>query len=48
MKCPYCERRLRLGFKCRACRRYILPWPYVVVFAVIMLATVLGVMEFYL
>jgi hypothetical protein len=30
-KCPYCQRPLRrFGTRCRACRRYILRWPHIV------------------
>ncbi|HYX43202.1 MAG TPA: hypothetical protein VE821_15960 [Pyrinomonadaceae bacterium] len=30
-KCPYCQRPLRrFGTRCRACRRYVLRWPHIV------------------
>ncbi len=38
-KCPYCARPLRgAGFKCRACRRYILRWPHVLLLSLLGLA----------
>ena len=45
-RCPYCARPLKgLGLKCRACRRYILRWPHLLVLSVVLLAAVLVLLE---
>ena len=45
-RCPYCARPLRgLGLKCRACRRYILRWPHLLVLSVALLVAVLALLE---
>jgi hypothetical protein len=45
-RCPYCARPLRgLGLKCRACRRYVLRWPHIVVLTVAGLAALLLILE---
>jgi hypothetical protein len=37
-KCPYCHRPLRqFGTRCRACRRYVLRWPHIVLLSVAVL-----------
>ena len=45
-RCPYCARPLKgLGLKCRACRRYILRWPHLLVLATGLLVAVLVLLE---
>ena len=45
-RCPYCARPLNgLGLKCRACRRYILRWPHLLVLSFVLLVAVLVVLE---
>jgi hypothetical protein len=45
-KCPYCARPLKgLGVKCRACRRYILRWPHLLVLSFVVLIAVLVLLE---
>ena len=45
MKCPYCDRRLRMGVKCRACRRYVLRWPHLVIVSACVAACVFALLE---
>jgi len=33
------------GIRCRACRRYVLRWPHIVVLAVLVLGAVVGALE---
>lgn len=33
------------GLRCRACRRYVLRWPHIVVLAALVLAVVVGLLE---
>lgn len=48
LKCLYCARPLRgLGLKCKACRRYVLRWPHIVVLSVIGLLAVLLFLELF-
>ncbi|MCA1592542.1 MAG: hypothetical protein LC754_07815 [Acidobacteria bacterium] len=45
-KCPYCVRPLRMGgIQCRACRRYVLRWPHVVLLIVLGVATLAALLE---
>ena len=46
-KCPYCARPLKglFGLKCRACRRYVLRWPHLLVLSAVLLAAVLVLLE---
>ena len=45
-KCPYCARPLRdLGLRCRACRRYVLSWPHMVVLSAVVLLVALLLLE---
>ena len=45
-RCPYCARPLKgLGVKCRACRRYVLRWPHLLILSVFLLVTVLALLE---
>ena len=45
-KCPYRARPLKgLGLKCRACRRYILRWPHLIVLSGLLLVAVLVLLE---
>ncbi len=45
-KCPYCARPLRMaGLRCRACRRYVLRWPHMVVLSFVLLAAVVLILE---
>jgi len=45
-KCPYCKRPLTgLGLKCRACRRYVLGWPHVLFFSLVVLITLAVFLE---
>jgi hypothetical protein len=45
-KCPYCKRPLKgLGLKCRACRRYVLGWPHVLVLSLVILISVAVLLE---
>ena len=45
MKCPYCQRRLRNGVRCTACRRYVLRWPHVLLLVLLITAATLGFLE---
>ena len=46
LKCPYCARPLRgLGLRCRACRRYVLRWPHMILLSVVGLAAVVLLLE---
>lgn len=45
MKCPYCQRRLRGGIKCTACRRYIFRWPHLVLLTLLICGLTLGLLE---
>jgi hypothetical protein len=46
MRCPYCERPLHMGgIKCRACRRYVLRWPHIVLLIVLAVAVAFGLLE---
>ena len=48
-RCPYCARPLKgLGLKCRACRRYILRWPHLLVLSLVALIALLFLLEFLL
>lgn len=48
LKCLYCARPLRgLGLKCKACRRYVLRWPHIVVLSVIGLIAALLFLELF-
>lgn len=45
-RCPYCARPLKgLGLKCRACRRYILRWPHLLVLSAVLLVAVFVLLE---
>lgn len=45
-RCPYCARPLKgLGLNCRACRRYLLRWPHLLVLSVALLVAVLALLE---
>ena len=45
-KCLYCARPLRgLGLRCRACRRYVLRWPHVIVLSVVALTILVLLLE---
>ena len=41
MKCPYCARPLRMGVRCRACRRYVFRWPHFFVVAILLTAALM-------
>lgn len=48
-KCPYCKRPLAgLGLKCRACRRYVLGWPHVLLLSIAVLVSLAILLEFIL
>lgn len=45
-KCPYCKRPLKgLGLKCRACRRYVLGWPHVLLISLVILISLAIILE---
>ena len=45
-KCPYCKSTLKvLGLRCRACRRYVLAWPYVVWISLVILISIAVLLE---
>ena len=45
-KCPYCKRPLKgLGLKCRACRRYVLGWPHVLLISFVILISLAIILE---
>jgi hypothetical protein len=45
-KCPYCKRPLPgLGIKCRACRRYVLGWPHVLLLSIFALISLAAIFE---
>ncbi|HKP73879.1 MAG TPA: hypothetical protein VJT82_13135 [Pyrinomonadaceae bacterium] len=45
-KCPYCERPLPgLGLRCRACRRYVLGWPHVLLLSMMALISLAVLLE---
>jgi hypothetical protein len=44
-KCPYCARPLRGGVRCRACRRYALRWPHVVLLTLLGVAATVALLE---
>ena len=45
-KCPYCKRPLPgLGIKCRACRRYVLGWPHVLLLSIFVLISLAAMFE---
>ena len=45
-KCPYCARPLRMwGLRCRACRRYVLRWPHIIILIALCLALAVGMLE---
>lgn len=45
-KCTYCARPLPgLGIRCRACRRYVLRWPHMVVLSLVLLVAVVLILE---
>ena len=45
-KCPYCKRPLKgLGLKCRACRRYVLGWPHVLLLSLFVLISLAVILE---
>ena len=45
-KCPYCKRPLKgLGFTCRACRRYVLGWPHVLLLSFFVLISLAVILE---
>lgn len=49
MKCPYCARHVSKGsLKCRACRRYVLGWPHLLVLSLLSLFAVLAFIEIFL
>ncbi|HVF55784.1 MAG TPA: hypothetical protein VM934_06515 [Pyrinomonadaceae bacterium] len=47
-KCPYCARPLRMGgVRCRACRRYVLGWPHLLLLIAVCLVVVAGFVELF-
>jgi hypothetical protein len=45
-KCPYCKRPLAgFGLKCRACRRYVLGWPHVLLLSLVILISLAVLLE---
>ncbi|HEY0101404.1 MAG TPA: hypothetical protein VGB76_20940 [Pyrinomonadaceae bacterium] len=45
-KCPYCKRPLAgLGLNCRACRRYVLGWPHVLLLSLVILISLAVLLE---
>ena len=45
-KCKYCARPLKgFGIKCRACRRYVLRWPHLILLAVVVVAAVVAITD---
>lgn len=45
MKCPYCARPLRMGVRCRACRRYVFRWPHIFLMVVLATAVIVALVE---
>lgn len=45
-KCPYCKRPLKgLGLNCRACRRYVLGWPHVILISLVIIISLAIILE---
>jgi len=46
-KCPYCARPLSRGFRCRACRRYVLRPVHIVLLALAAVALVIVLLDLF-
>jgi hypothetical protein len=48
-KCPYCARPLRAGggLHCRACRRWILRWPHILILSLLGIAVAAALLELF-
>lgn len=48
LKCPYCARPLPgAGVRCRACRRYVLRWPHMIMLSLALLVAVVLILELF-
>lgn len=47
-KCPYCARPLRTGgLHCRACRRWILRWPHILLLSILGVVVAVVLLELF-